>query len=749
MWAGLGPAVTLALVLVAWATQLKPTAPPIFTGRPFVVAWDVPTQDCGPRLKVPLDLKAFDVQASPNEGFVNQNITIFYHDRLGLYPHFSSVGRSVHGGVPQNGSLWAHLKMLQEHVEHYIRTQEPAGLAVIDWEDWRPVWVRNWQDKDVYRQSSRQLVATRHPDWPADRVVKQAQYEFEFAARQFMLETLRFVKAVRPRHLWGFYLFPDCYNHDYVQNWDTYTGRCPDVEVSRNDQLAWLWAESTALFPSVYLDETLASSTHGRNFVSFRVQEALRVAHTHHANHALPVYVFTRPTYSRRLTGLSEMDLISTIGESAALGAAGVILWGDAGYTTSKVSLDPSSAMAVHLLPTYALFLTLLGAAQGSRSPMVPNQPFTTIWNANTQWCLEKYGVDVDVSVFDVVANPGQTFRGPDMTIFYSYQLGTYPYYTSAGEPVFGGLPQNASLDTHLARSFQDILADIPESDFSGLAVIDWEAWRPRWAFNWDTKDIYRQRSRALVRGQHPDWPAPRVEATARDQFQEAAQAWMAGTLKLGQALRPRGLWGFYGFPDCYNYDFLRPNYTGQCPPGVSAQNDQLGWLWSQSRTLYPSIYMPAELEGTGKGQMYVRHRVGEAFRVAMGVGDPNLPVLPYAQIFYDKTNRFLSLESCQAIKEYVDTTLGPFILNVTSGALLCSQALCSGHGRCARRPSHPEALLILNPASFSIQLTRGGRPLTLQGALSLEDQMQMAVEFQCRCYRGWKGARCEQQGMW
>ena len=32
------------------------------------------------------------------------------------------------------------------------------------------------------------------------------------------------------------------------------------------------------------------------------------------------------------------MDLISTIGESAALGAAGVILWGDAGYTTSMVS---------------------------------------------------------------------------------------------------------------------------------------------------------------------------------------------------------------------------------------------------------------------------------------------------------------------------------------------------------------------------------------------------------------------------
>lgn len=310
MWADLSPAGTLALVLtVGWATELKPTASPIFTGRPFVVAWDVPTQDCGPRLKVPLDReeKAFDVKASPNEGFVNQNITIFYRDRLGLYPHFDSAGKPVHGGVPQNVSLCAHRKMMQDHVKHYIRRQEPAGLAVIDWEDWRPVWVRNWQDKDVYRQSSRQMVASRHPDWPPDHIIKQAQYEFEFAARKFMLDTLHLVKAVRPQHLWGFYLFPDCYNHDYVQNRETYTGRCPDVEVSRNDQLAWLWAESTALFPSVYLDEILASTAHGRNFVSFRVQEALRVARTHHTSHALPVYVFTRPTYSRTLTGLSEV----------------------------------------------------------------------------------------------------------------------------------------------------------------------------------------------------------------------------------------------------------------------------------------------------------------------------------------------------------------------------------------------------------------------------------------------------------
>lgn len=104
--------------------------------------------------------------------------------------------------------------------------------------------------------------------------------------------------------------------------------------------------------------------------------------------------------------------------------------------------------------------------------------------------------------------------------------------------------------------------------------------------------------------------------------------------------------------------------------------------------------------------------------------------------------------ESCQAIKQYIDTTLGPFVLNVTSGALLCSQALCSSHGRCARRPSHPEALLILNPASFSIQFTLGSKPLTLKGTLSLEDQAQMATKFRCRCYHGWRGASCEQPVM-
>lgn len=311
-----------------------------------------------------------------------------------------------------------------------------------------------------------------------------------------------------------------------------------------------------------------------------------------------------------------------------------------------QVSPDLPRATAAHLLYVCTLFLTLLNLAQGSRGSVVPNKPFITVWNADTYWCLENYGVDVDVSVFDVIANKEQSFQGLNMTIFYNWQLGTYPYYTATGEAVYGGLPQNASLVTHLAHAFQDIKAVMPEPDFSGLAVIDWEAWRPRWAFNWDSKDIYRQRSMALVQAEHPDWPETLVETVAQDQFQEAAQAWMAGTLQLGQVLRPRGLWGYYGFPDCYNYDFLSSNYTGQCSLNIRDQNDQLEWLWNQSYALYPSIYLPPALMGTGKAQLYVRHRVQEAFRVASASRDPSVPILPYVQIFYETTGHLLSLVS-------------------------------------------------------------------------------------------------------
>ncbi|XP_063282652.1 hyaluronidase-2 isoform X1 [Pelobates fuscus] len=314
----------------------KPTFRPVFTRRPFIVVWNVPTQDCYPRYDVKLDLRLFDITASPNEGFVDQNLTIFYRERLGLYPYYDEHSVPINGGVPQNASLRSHLDKLQEGIQWYIRSPNKDGLAIIDWEEWRPIWIRNWQSKDIYRSASRKLVESRHQDWDTEKVGKEAQYEFENAAREFMVQTLSHAKSFRPRQLWGFYLFPDCYNHDYSKNQNTYTGQCPDVEISRNDRLSWLWQESTALFPSIYLDQILESSENGRKFVHNRVREAMRISYRHHKDYSLPVFVYTRPTYMRKLDLLTVTDLISTIGESAAQGAAGAIFWGDAEYTKSR-----------------------------------------------------------------------------------------------------------------------------------------------------------------------------------------------------------------------------------------------------------------------------------------------------------------------------------------------------------------------------------------------------------------------------
>ncbi|KAB5536773.1 hypothetical protein PHYPO_G00111210 [Pangasianodon hypophthalmus] len=328
-----------ALSTFLCAQDLKTTRWPLYSQKPLLLAWNAPTEDCTPRHRVSFPFELFQIVAYPTEGFVRQNLTIFYKDRLGLYPYYETDGTPVNGGLPQLASLAEHLAKIPKGLQKYISEPTAKGLAVFDWEEWRPLWIRNWNAKTIYREKSKKLILEKNPNWTAEQVTKVAQQEFELSARKFMLETLRTAKSLRPQQLWGFYLFPDCYNHDYLSSsgLKNYTGRCPEVEMQRNDQLRWLWTESTALFPSVYLGRALKDRTIGRQFVRNRVREGMRLASTGNGT-ARPVFVYTRPTYNNELTLLTEMDLISTIGESVSLGAAGVILWGDASYASSSTS---------------------------------------------------------------------------------------------------------------------------------------------------------------------------------------------------------------------------------------------------------------------------------------------------------------------------------------------------------------------------------------------------------------------------
>ncbi|XP_072308594.1 hyaluronidase-2 [Eucyclogobius newberryi] len=349
----------LMVIVLLWnrqlqALELRPTRWPLYSQKPLILAWNAPTEDCAPRHGVRFQLDLFQIVASPNEAFFRQNLTIFYKERLGLYPYFEEDKSPVNDGLPQVASLARHLKKMPEVVQKYIREPDAKGLAVIDWEEWRPLWIRNWDAKDIYRKHSREWVRQKHPTMPEEQVFRAAQQEFESAAKEFMLETLRLAKRLRPNQLWGFYLFPDCYNHDYRRTLENYTGRCPDVEEARNEQLKWLWEESTALFPSIYMSAMLRSSRSGRQFVRNRVKEGMRLASSGEGL-ARPVFVYARPTYANSLVPLTETDLVSTIGESVALGAAGIILWGDVTYASSKTSCSELQAYLQEPLSKYLL----------------------------------------------------------------------------------------------------------------------------------------------------------------------------------------------------------------------------------------------------------------------------------------------------------------------------------------------------------------------------------------------------------
>lgn len=282
--------------------------------------------------------------------------------------------------------------------------------------------------------------------------------------------------------------------------------------------------------------------------------------------------------------------------------------------------------------------------------------PFLTVWNAPTASCLSQYGVDLDLGLFNIVQNQNQTFIGGNITIFYAEKLGLYPRYSNQEVAINGGVPQNASLAEHLKAASENIFAFIPEKNFQGLAVIDWESWRPLWERNWDSKQIYWKASRALVRRMHPEWTPAQVEAEARNMFEAAGRKFMEETLKLGERERPNGLWGYYGFPNCYNYYSEKiTNYTGECPAIEIKRNNKLQWLWEASSALYPDIYLSLNLRGLGKEVLrYANHRILEAMRVGAQATPVTLPVFTYSRIVYTYSLDFLSEASSSCLRCWV-----------------------------------------------------------------------------------------------
>ena len=95
-----------------------------------------------------------------------------------------------------------------------------------------------------------------------------------------------------------------------------------------------------------------------------------------------------------------------------------------------------------------------------------------------------------------------------------------------------------------------------------------------------------------LEHDKHPDWPLAKLIASAKSEFERSARLLMEGTLELGQRLRPKGLWGFYGFPDCF-----ASNVTHyQCSEKVTATGiteGEKGWAEGGGGDGHPYLPRP------------------------------------------------------------------------------------------------------------------------------------------------------------
>ena len=78
---------------------------------------------------------------------------------------------------------------------------------------------------------------------------------------------------------------------------------------------------------------------------------------------------------------------------------------------------------------------------------------------------------------------------------------------------------KNAELRS-VSRSSTLPVSSLPVRSRRGLAVIDWEEWRPLWVRNWGSKHIYKTLSVSHARQKKPSLTALQANIQAKKQFQ-------------------------------------------------------------------------------------------------------------------------------------------------------------------------------------------------------------------------------------
>ncbi|EPB68897.1 hyaluronoglucosaminidase [Ancylostoma ceylanicum] len=259
--------------------------------------------------------------------FYGEKVVIFYEFIFGRYPYYKGYkeDQPVNGGTPQNCSIDEHLKIAKENITERIPKEDFDGFAIIDLEEWRPIFDQNfWGLKSVFRNQSLALVRKWNSSLQNEtEIAKLAEEQFNNAAREFFVKTIRLGRDMRKKAKWGFYGFPYC-NYNAGKN-GTY--ECWKKYQDWNDKMMFIFNESTALFPSIYLGSN-ATSEERFGYVQAVLNEARRISKKF--TPPLPIYAYTKIEYDplKKIKDFyNDYDLCSTIKQPADLGIDGIIIW--------------------------------------------------------------------------------------------------------------------------------------------------------------------------------------------------------------------------------------------------------------------------------------------------------------------------------------------------------------------------------------------------------------------------------------
>ena len=257
-----------------------------------------------------------------------------------IFPTITSTGEPLNGGVPQATNLTQFEESLTQAIN--LRLPQPSwkGLIAYDFESWAPLWSDNltpvggpdWHS-ERYRAYSRALVAAAHPGWTAAQVEAQAKSDFERAALQLFVLTLRITSSMRPHATAGFYGMP---GGSYTLTPANHQRALADARA-----LAPVFEAAGALFPSLYF-ASAATTTATRSYrINATVAIARAAAATVTAIGARPaVLPFVWEAYSNGSSLLSHSDLSLELLSPYDYGADGLVIWG---YSSAVANADSTA----------------------------------------------------------------------------------------------------------------------------------------------------------------------------------------------------------------------------------------------------------------------------------------------------------------------------------------------------------------------------------------------------------------------